>query len=159
MKSDRNYKEFLLTSEDAGALLISSCRKGVMFRFRAKGGSMAPFITHNRLVTVHPYLQKEPETGDMAVLIHPVTKKMIIHRIIDKKNRKYLFKGDNINIADGWFNRKNVYGYAKCVTQYEKILPYIPKKFLSYLSRKGILTPFFKRIRTLKRVFKQGKIK
>ncbi len=159
MVSDKNYKEILLSSEDAGALLISSCKKGMMFKFRATGGSMAPFISHNSLVTVFPYLEKEPETGDMAALIHPVTKKLILHRIIDKKNKKYLFKGDNINIADGWFNKENVYGYVKNVTKYEKILPYVPKKFLSCLSRKGILTPFLKKIRTFKIMINKKKNK
>ena len=79
--------------------------------------SMSPFICDGDAVIIKPYSsQRDIETGDIAAYINPQAGRLIIHRIIKKFNGRYLLKGDNICLCDGYCDKKDIHGYVKQIT-------------------------------------------
>lgn len=114
MKS--NHRPRLILSSQSLELLIDEAgQKKARIRFKAKGTSMMPIIHPDDIITVTPYLRKKPDIGDIAVFRHPITQLLRIHRIVGKKFDKYLFKGDNLMVADGLIPRDNILGTVKYV--------------------------------------------
>jgi signal peptidase I len=84
--------------------------KGASFRFQAKGHSMAPAIRDNDVITVSPLGNLMPRRGDVLAFRLPEQPRMLVHRVLHTKERKYYFKGDNCPEADGWIPAENVLG-------------------------------------------------
>jgi len=143
----------LLSNRDIADFLKATCKKGIPFRFTAKGMSMSPFICNGDSLTIEPIYKKTIEEGDIVACITPGESRLIIHRII-KKNRLYLLKGDNVYHSDGYYEKKYVHGYVKEIHISKNIFSGHRKtirrfflflnnfkKIISFLSRYKILTP------------------
>lgn len=78
---------------------------------RVKGNSMLPILRDGEIVVVKSF--SEYCVGDVVV-IQRKNADHIIHRIIEVKGLNnemlYLTKGDNINIIDRWFRKKDIIG-------------------------------------------------
>lgn len=131
-----------LSGKATGELLQAVLDKGVPFRFRAKGFSMSPFIKDNDIITVSPLSTSSFQRGEVAAFIHPETKKLYVHRIIEKKGDSYLVKGDNSLETDGFIPHKNIIGCVTCVERKGK------KVHLGLGPEKVLITSF-----TSKRLF------
>ena len=81
---------------------------------------MMPFIAPDDIVTIVPYQQKTPEIGDIAIFMHDKTEKIFIHRIIKKKNGRFLFKGDNRFSSDGFIGPNDILGQVGSVRRKNK---------------------------------------
>ncbi len=92
--------------------------KGASFRFQAKGHSMTPAIRDNDIVTVAPLRDLMPRRGDVLAFRHPEQPRMLVHRVLHAKERKYFIKGDNCPEADGWIPAENVLGL---ITKVERL--------------------------------------
>lgn len=152
MTGDSNH--LMLSGRDVADLLKSTCAKGIPFKFTATGLSMAPFICNGDSLIIDPILDRKTITeGDIVAFIPPDEGRLIVHRMIKKKEGHYLIKGDNAYQNDGYFKQEYIYGYVK------KIIPSINcgnfhkvirkfflflnnfKMILAFLSRYKILTP------------------
>lgn len=111
----RKGTELALSGKCLLELMLEVLKRGVPFRFHAKGFSMSPFIKNGDLVTVFPLEDSGPVSGDVVAFIHPTTKKLAVHRIIGKKKGLFLVKGDNIPETDGLILRDDILGLVRRV--------------------------------------------
>ncbi|MCF6248819.1 MAG: S24/S26 family peptidase [Desulfobacula sp.] len=136
-------------------LLKKACKKGLPFKFIARGMSMSPFICDGDTIIIQPASQREAALGDIVAFICPENGTLIIHRIVNKTNDKFLLKGDNVFHYDGWVEKKNILGYANNTTCSQKKSPVIrtivrhffqvankQKNNIAILSRYNITTIF-----------------
>jgi len=71
-------------------------------------------------VTLSPYKNHRPEIGDVIGLCDSQNRQIIIHRIIDKINKRFLIKGDNLIKNDGFFSRNQIIGYVSEIERNKK---------------------------------------
>lgn len=91
--------------------------KGASFRFKARGFSMLPFIQDGDVLTVAPRPARKPRPGGVVAFCHPETGKLVVHRVLARRTRGYLLRGDNTPEADGLVPSANVLG---CVDRVER---------------------------------------
>jgi len=104
----------LLSSKEVAGFLQETCKKGIPFKFTAKGMSMSPFICDGDSLIIEPFIKKEnPGIGDIVAFINPVGGNLIIHRVIKKQHKQYLLKGDNVYYCDGYYDSKDIHGIVK----------------------------------------------
>lgn len=79
-------------------------------RIKASGYSMSPFIRNGQIITIKPIVNKKILFGDIVVaVIQKKREKILVHRVIGKKNKQYLLKGDNLDTDDGWHHEKQIF--------------------------------------------------
>ena len=86
--------------------------KGADFRFKARGFSMTPFIRHGDVITITSLAVRPPEVGMIVAFTHPCNRRLIVHRIVVRRDEAYLIKGDNAFAPDGWVGRAQIFGYV-----------------------------------------------
>jgi len=91
-------------------LLESVLARGIPFRFRASGFSMHPFVRDGDVVTISPPSRREPRVGDVVAFVGPVNGKLTVHRIVARRDGRYLMRGDNADVTDGWVGPHDVFG-------------------------------------------------
>ena len=106
----KKQEELSFSSRQLEELMRGVLGKGAFFRFRCKGFSMSPFIKDGDVLTIAPLQGSSPGFGEVVVLNHPSTGKIIIHRVIKKKAGAYLTKGDNIPEPDGFISEAHIFG-------------------------------------------------
>lgn len=155
MRQHHKIDPLFLSNRDIGDFLKRACKKGISFKFTARGMSMAPFICDGDTITISPIVTSNVlHTGDIVAYISPDTNHLIIHRIIKSENSKYLLKGDNTYQCDGYCERQDIHGLISRIEyknkKYDSIrfirelfrkLGYL-KKNVALLSRYKLLTPF-----------------
>jgi len=114
-------KELSLNALAFTELLKTILDKGLDCRFQAKGFSMFPFIRSNDIVTVSPLREKAPKLGDVVAFIKPENKKLVIHRVIGKKDGYFIIRGDNPKISNNdSISLKDIIGRVKQIERNEK---------------------------------------
>ncbi|MFH1895063.1 MAG: signal peptidase I [archaeon] len=83
---------------------------GKKIKVKIKGKSMYPLIPEKSEVEIKIISPKELKTGDIAAYYSKG--KFVIHRILGKKGKNFLVKGDNNNRFDKKINEKNIVGKA-----------------------------------------------
>ncbi len=127
--------------------------KGACFRFRSKGVSMSPFIKDADVLTIAPVQGSAPGFGDVVVFTHPITGKLIIHRVIGKRADSYRTKGDNAPEEDGLISGAAILGRVSKVERNGKYvsLGLGPDRFIiAFVIRTGLLPlvwPFWRLVR------------
>ena len=86
--------------------------------FQVKGQSMEPYCREGDFVFVNK--RKNLKEGDVAVIRHPFTSRLLLKRVIKKRDEKYWFEGDNKaassdSRAFGWVLKDSVLGGAKVI--------------------------------------------
>ena len=86
--------------------------------FRVQGQSMEPFSKEGDFVFVNRFSRLKE--GDVAVLRHPVSLRLLLKRIVRKQGERYWFKGDNTDRSSdsrvfGWVSKKHILGRAKVI--------------------------------------------
>jgi signal peptidase I len=138
----KNGEELSLSSRQLQELLRGVLDKGASFRFRATGFSMSPFIKDGDVLTIAPVQGSVPRLGDVVVFTHPLTNKLIIHRVIGKKAGFYLTKGDNTPEGDGLISKADIVGRVTKVERNGKAisLGLGPDRFvIAFVTRRGLL--------------------
>ena len=133
-------------------LLQTVLSKGRPFRFRAKGFSMSPFIKDRDIITVYPLNGIKPGMGEIVAFVHPYSNRLVVHRIVGKRENRYLIKGDNLPGADALVPERNILGRVQKVERdgSEVILGLGTERFLIVFFS---LRRFFPRLRRLLRPF------
>lgn len=86
--------------------------RGNNFRFKVTGFSMFPFVRNEDIVTIAPKGKLAFSLGRVVAFVHPVSKKLVVHRIVGKRQGRYLIKGDNILDIDGLVSYDFILGYV-----------------------------------------------
>ncbi len=142
-------------SEVLPGLVKEILSKGAECRFQAKGHSMSPFIKDGDIVTISPLTHSSPGLGDVVAFNRPENEKLIIHRVVEKRNNDYYVRGDNVPEADGLVQAKDILGYVNKVERDGKNVRVGlgPERFLiALLNRKGLLFPLLSPIRKVIRL-------
>jgi signal peptidase I len=136
--------ELSLSGPALAELIQAVLDKETPFRFRAKGISMRPFIRHGDVITISPLSGNLPRCGDVVAFFRPVSKRLVVHRVVGRSDGFLLIKGDNAARDDGFIPTANILG---CVTKVERngkevYLGLGPERFLiAFLTRRGLLFP------------------
>lgn len=119
--------------------------RGKLFRFRALGWSMTPFIRDGDVITIAPLRHLYPGIGSIVAFAHPVSGNMVVHRVIEMKGNSPVIKGDNgENCFDGVIPFENILGFVTDIERNSRRiwLGLGPERFLiAWLSRFKLLTP------------------
>ena len=91
-------------------LLTAVLEKGSRFRFRAGGFSMAPFVRDGDILTVSRLSRSTPGLGDLVAVTNSEADRLLVHRVIARKEDAVLVKGDNLACPDGLVPRDRVLG-------------------------------------------------
>jgi len=139
-----NGSELLLSGETLRDMLCDVLNKGTLFRFKARGSSMSPFIKDGDVLTICPTQQSDIKNGTIVVYYHKILNKIIIHRIVGKQNSYYAVKGDNtVGTADLVYEA-DILGRVSGVRRNGKITVFGlgPERFMiSLLTRSCFLIP------------------
>ena len=136
--------ELPLSGPDLAGLIREFLGRGMRVKFCARGFSMSPFIKDGDIVAVSPLLGRRPGVGDVVAFTSPDAKKLIVHRIVGRKGRAYLARGDSNSETDGWVPEEDLLGRVTGVERDGKAvsLGLGPERFLlAFLTRFGLLKP------------------
>ena len=125
-------------------LLRAVLGKGESVRFQVRGFSMSPFIKDNDIVTLTPLRNQTPGLGDVVAFVLPETNRLLVHRMIEKRNGTYRFQGDNSLQPDGMIAGTHLLGRVKRVERDGRkiYLGLGPERILiALLNRNGFLKP------------------
>lgn len=137
-------------------LLQAVISKGVPFRFKARGGSMTPFIRNGDVITISPYSRSDLYIGSIVAFKRPTTEKLVVHRIVAKQDEFVYIIGDGIvNQADGWISLENMIGLLTRIERNGRRVWLglgLERYLIAYLSRKGWLDSLHNWIITLRNI-------
>lgn len=122
--------------------------KSALFRFKARGFSMQPFIQDMDVITIYPCGSGRPSAGDVIAFCHPETQKLMLHRVIAKLPDGCVTRGDSACEADGPIPFENILGMVKLVERDSRRvrMGLGPERHLiALLSRHGLLLPLVHR--------------
>lgn len=123
---------------DMANLLESVFAQGAVFRFKAGGRSMHPWIRNGDILTLAPIGRKGPASGDvMAAIVHN-TENFVVHRVIAIFTSGFLLKGDSLKQVDGVFPSHKLLGRVIMVHRNGKRIRLglgPEKKILAWISR------------------------
>jgi len=87
-----------LKREDFASIAQQVLGRGRILRFKAKGGSMSPFIRNGDVVEVVP-VKGRINLGDI-ILYHSSCGSPVIHRVIQRNKESIITKGDSVPSSD-----------------------------------------------------------
>ena len=121
MDKSEHWKESIPLSVPVLVELINAIHeKGASFRFQARGSSMIPAIRDGDVITLSPLGEKILRRGDVIAFRHPQHSRMLVHRMLRKKNNLIFVQGDNLYVADGWIAENRILGIVSRVERKEK---------------------------------------
>ena len=146
-------KEQIMPNPQFVVLMEAVLKRGKAFRFQASGSSMNPFIKDGDILTLVNVSQGEIKLGNVLSFIHPHNRKLLVHRVVNSKQKNYLMKPDNSANVDGWVNQQEIIGIVHSVERGESLIQFglgWEKWLIAHLSRWNILMPI---IQVLWRIF------
>jgi len=146
-------KEQIMPNPQFAVLMEAVLKRGKAFRFQASGSSMNPFIKDGDILTLVNVSQGEIKLGNVLSFIHPYNRKLLVHRVVNSKQKNYLMKPDNSANVDGWVNQQEIIGIVHSVERGESLIQFglgWEKWLIAHLSRWNILMPI---IQVLWRIF------
>jgi phage repressor protein C with HTH and peptisase S24 domain len=136
----RKKGDLPLSGESLTELMREVLARGRLFRFRAKGSSMSPFIKDGDVVTVRPLGGSPPRTGDIVAFLHPATGRAAVHRVVRKTSGLFSLKGDNVLDGDGTLSLGQILGTVCRVERAgENVRLGRGRALIASLSRSGLL--------------------
>lgn len=138
-------KEISLDGSTLTDLIREVCVKEAALRFKAKGFSMSPFIKDGDILTISSIDGKPVNLGNVVAFKCRRNNKLVIHRMVARKDDRYLIKGDNCTQADCLTQRQDILGVVVKVEREGKDIRFgigPESKMIAVLSRIKFL-PFF----------------
>lgn len=148
----QNKQELFLSNAVTAGLIKAVFAKKALFRFKVKGFSMFPFIQDGDVITLSPVSYSPIGLGKSVACVCPVTKRLIVHRIVGKKKGRYLVKGDNIPKADGLIDKEHILGYVTAIERKNKNIFFSlgrERLLIAFLNRTGLMLLIFSLCRLL----------
>ncbi len=119
--------------------------RGLPFRFRAHGWSMAPFIKDRDVITIAPYTVKLPRVGDIVAYVRPESEKVVVHRIIGTRKGLSILQGDNgLDVPEELIPAGNILGRVTRIERngHDIWIGLGPERFMiAWLSRSRLINP------------------
>jgi len=132
-------------------------KKGLPFRFCARGWSMAPFIRDGDIITLSPIQSGSPGIGEIYAFVHPEMGKMVVHRAIAKFDKGLLFQGDSsLGKRDGIIPYGLLLGRVIQIERNKHRISLglgLERYLIAWLSRIGFLTPIYLWLASLRKGF------
>lgn len=97
-----------LKREDFASIAYGVLGRGRVLRFKAKGGSMSPFIRNGDVVEVVP-LKGKINLGDVVFYCSSYGSP-VVHRVIQRNKENIITKGDSVSNPDQLILSKQVLG-------------------------------------------------
>jgi hypothetical protein len=147
--------EVAVAGEALSGLARAVTSRGLPFRFKAKGGSMSPFLRGGDVVTIRP-LVGPPRFGDIVAFCRPGDARFVVHRVIGSEPGQVLIRGDAVRYDDGWVPADCVLGRVVSALRDGRALRVglgHGRMFIALLSRAGLLVPLLYPVRKLYRQF------
>jgi hypothetical protein len=122
---------------------------GAAFRFRARGFSMHPFIRDGDIIMVSPYHGEVLHPGEVVACCHPMTGRLVVHRLVKTMVSGFLLRGDNCPAADGFLCAAGILGRVTRVERNGRLLRLglgLEGRLLAFLSRHHLLQPLLQRM-------------
>jgi len=113
--AENKKEELSITGTAAMELLRAVHEKGASFRFKAAGLSMTPSICNHDVITVSPLEKIPPFVGEVVAFRHPRTDRLLIHRVVRKKQGAFFIRGDSLRYTDSHIPRENILGVVTAV--------------------------------------------
>lgn len=126
--TEKKQEGVYIPGADMAELIAAVRERGADFRFKAPGMSMRPAIRHNDLITLSPYREIPPFTGEVVAFRHPQTKRLFLHRVIRKKETFYSIRGDSLLWVDERIPEENILGVVTKVERGGKAI-FWPHRF------------------------------
>ena len=139
-----NRERLSIAGKDLVEILRDVLTKGVPFRLQAPGFSMSPFIKDGDTLTVTPLPDGSPQIGDVVAFTRPGAERLVIHRVVRKKNGCFVIKGDNAPDTDGLIPGTNILGCVKKVERRGKKILFglgLERFLIAFLSHRNFLLP------------------
>lgn len=153
--------EFKLSQQGLYEALSTLLGKDVACRVKVVcyGYSMRPLISNGNSVLLKPFYPAQYiGIGEIIAIPRPGTKKIIIHRIIDKKENLFLLKGDNCSGNDGWYVQDTAIGIVERI--YKKHFHFKPypsiNRIMAFASKTGMIQMLY---RLSTRFLRQAQVK
>lgn len=146
MESPRITRGNIFSLSGAGLrdLLLEVLNTGKAFRIRVTGNSMWPFVKTHDVITITPVTGKPPRIGEIVAFIHPVCRRLLVHRVVRVSGDGYLLRGDNGQAADGMVPRASILGRVTALHRQGKPVRLglgIERRLIALLSARGLLGP------------------
>jgi signal peptidase len=142
--------ELSLSGEALLELMRAVLSRGVPFRFRARGWSMAPFIRDGDVITVTPVPHGLPRIGQVVAFVTPGEERLVVHRMVGRRGGALLIQGDSApHGADGIIPGENILGRVTRVERNGRDvwLGLGPERIaIAWLSRTRWLVPVWMRL-------------
>ncbi len=135
-------ENFYISGKDLTGLIKAVHEKGLPFRFRAGGFSMAPFVKDGDIITVIPKNTGRICCGDIVAFVHPVTERLVVHRVLSENGKDFIIRGDNTSSGDGPIPASNILGIVSRVERKGKAVSLglgVEKRLIALLSEKSLL--------------------
>ncbi|MFA5879663.1 MAG: S24/S26 family peptidase [Candidatus Margulisiibacteriota bacterium] len=139
-----SQKEISLNNENLVSFMHAIHAKGSLFRFKAFGYSMSPFIKDQDIITIES-ITKKVTNGDIVAFLKPDCSKFVVHRVITRK-KQLLLKGDNCSKIDGFIPQENLIGKVIKIERNGKKISLglgWEKVLISWLSKNNLLPILF----------------
>jgi hypothetical protein len=144
-----------ISGEALPELMRAVLARGLPFRFRARGWSMAPTIRDGDVITVAPLRRARPGVGRVVAFVRPGEGKLVVHRVVARRRGGSIMRGDSVRgdgvggdsvreDADGPIPAENVLGEVTRVEREGRAvrLGLGPERYvLAWLSRARLLMP------------------
>ena len=89
---------------------------------------MRPCILNNDMVTVSPLKGILPFVGEVVAFRHPHTNRLILHRVVRKRENSFFIKGDNLRVIDSHIPEENILGVVTKVERKSRAI-FWPDRF------------------------------
>jgi hypothetical protein len=121
--------------------------RGVPFRFRARGWSMAPFIRDGDVITVSPLRHTLPGVGEVVAFSHPRNGSLVVHRVVARRGTASLIQGDAATDGtDGLIPAESLLGRVTRVQRNGRDVRLglgPERRAIAWLSRSALLIPLY----------------
>jgi hypothetical protein len=109
-------------------LLRAVHEKGAAFRFKAAGFSMVPAICNHDVITISLLEDISPFVGEVVAFRHPRTGRLLVHRVVRKKQGTFFIRGDSLRYTDSHIPGENILGVVTAVERQDRVL-FWPNRF------------------------------
>jgi len=102
----------VLPTRGVAELMEAVLESGSLFRFRAHGTSMAPFLRDGDNLTIAPIANRVPQVGDILAISYPTGKGpgLVVHRVVERKGAGLVLQGDGNGSAPELVLPENILG-------------------------------------------------
>jgi hypothetical protein len=130
-----------LANSGFSSLMAAVLEKRFPFRFQASGGSMSPFIRSGDIITIAP-VRGAIHIGDVLAFRQLEGGQLRVHRVIARRTRAFLLRGDNGCHSDGWVTAEMILGRISRIEHKDRSVRFglgPEKLFIALLSRLDLL--------------------